>query len=131
MNTATQDGITSSQPGTSVSAMTHYDENGHRAGVRLSVTRYYPYLPNEFGGIGVIKPLDCNGMIFKSNEEAFQFALERGYLQEYRRDAFRRIETKIRNRLWRESLKLPVTEKRTRKVAICMKRITFKDFCSL
>lgn len=76
----TQNGMTKSQPGVCVSyTLPHYGD--HR--VTLHVTRHYQHLPNEFGGYGVIKHLDHNGMKFDTYDEAKKFALEHGYLQEY------------------------------------------------
>jgi hypothetical protein len=78
MTTVTQNGMVSSQPGTAVSVTSPY--NG---GVRLNVSRYYDDLPNKFGGRGVHKSLDCDGLIFKTSQEAFDFAFKRGYTRTY------------------------------------------------
>jgi len=72
----TQHGMTACQPGTSVSSTTPVS-----GGARLNVSRYYPDLQNEYGGKGVIKPLDCDGMWFRDTEEARKFSLSRGYSQ--------------------------------------------------
>lgn len=84
--TVTQNGMTACQPGTSVSSTSPaYDAQYNRiAGARLNVSRYYPDLPNEFGGKGVFKKCDCDGMLFEDADAAHKFAFERGYLQEFR-----------------------------------------------
>lgn len=74
--TVTQEGVTASQPGTCVSVTTGCGK------VVLHVSRSYD-IPNVFGGRGVAKPLDCNGMEFESSEAAWAFALERGYSRRY------------------------------------------------
>jgi hypothetical protein len=50
--------------------------------VRLNVGRHYP-IRNQFGGIGVFKPADCDGMLFDNREAAIAYALQRGYLMRY------------------------------------------------
>lgn len=83
----TRGGVAPSQPGVSVSTTSPiYAADGtYVPGVcRLNVFRYYDHLPNEFGGRGVSKPLDADGMLFISTDEARRFALERGYLQAHR-----------------------------------------------
>jgi hypothetical protein len=86
--TVTQIGVTTSQPGICVS--THvpaYDENYNIiAGAKLSVFRAYDKLPNEFGGIGIHKRCDGDGKLFKSHDEAMQWAFEHGYIREYFRN---------------------------------------------
>ena len=47
------------------------------------MSRYYPNLPNEFGGIGVHKPADDDGMIFKDSDDAEAHAIKKGYVQKY------------------------------------------------
>ena len=75
ISTCTQDGMTQAQPGTSVSV-----GHLHGSGVyTLSVSRFYPTLKNSFGGRGVFKKLDCDGMEFATNEAAWAFAFEHGY----------------------------------------------------
>jgi hypothetical protein len=79
IKTVTQCGMVSAQPGTSVGS-SHF----HGSGVHvLNASRYYPDMPNAFGGKGVFKKLDCDGMEFSTREAAHQFALERGYTREY------------------------------------------------
>lgn len=78
-------GMVPSQPGTSVSVSSpaydkHYNVIG---GAELHVFRYYQNLRNEFGGHGKFKNCDCYGMIFPTTDEAFAYAAERGYTQEY------------------------------------------------
>ena len=76
----TQSGMTKSQPGVCVSyTLPHY---GDRM-VTLHVTRSYDRLPNEFGGHGVTKHLDGDGLRFSAYEEASAYAADRGYLQAY------------------------------------------------
>jgi hypothetical protein len=71
IKTVTQCGMVSSQPGTSVGS-SHF----HGSGVYvLNASRYYPDMPNAFGGKGVFKKLDCDGMEFSTREAAHQFAL--------------------------------------------------------
>jgi hypothetical protein len=75
----TQNGMTANQPGISSSTT-------HQLGTsvwRLNVSRYYPNLRNSFGGLGVSKRCDADGMEFSSSEAARQYALEHGYLQPY------------------------------------------------
>lgn len=84
-NRVTMSGMTKSQPGVSVSVSSPvYDREYNVIGsARLHVTRHYDHLPNKWGGHGVSKSLDCDGMIFDSIDEAFAYAFERGYEQEY------------------------------------------------
>lgn len=82
-STVTQYGMTKSQPGTSVSTTTPVG-----TGSRLNVSRYYDNLKNEWGGKGRLKDLDCDGMIFSTSDEAHQYALDRGYLQEWFRRGY-------------------------------------------
>lgn len=94
----TQPGVTVSQPGVSVSTTSPiYTADGTCVpGVcRLNVSRHYDHIPNEFGGHGVSKPCDADGMLFISTEEARAYALARGYLQVFRfpEGHQRRIET--------------------------------------
>lgn len=110
----TQAGTAPSQPsvGVSTTSPIYAADGTYVPGVcRLNVFRHYDHLPNEFGGRGVSKPLDANGMLFISTDEARRFALERGYLQVYRNCAGheRRIEIERRypgayNRLLHERL---------------------------
>lgn len=76
----TQSGMVPSQPGISVS----YSGSFVGGPVRLNVRRHYPDLPNEWGGRGRSKPLDCDGMLFADDEAAKRYAYERGYLQRFR-----------------------------------------------
>lgn len=73
--TVTQEGMTPLQPGTSVSSTSGTGING----AILHVSRYYPNVPNTFGGKGRFKACDCDGMLFPSSDAAHQFAFERGY----------------------------------------------------
>lgn len=75
--TVTQEGVTESQPGTCVSVTS--SEGRHT----LNVFRAYRELPNQWGGRGVHKHCDCNGMQFESSDAAFAYAFERGYLRRY------------------------------------------------
>jgi hypothetical protein len=60
-----------------------YDDNGTViAGAKLSVHRSYD-LSNKWGGRGRSKPLDADGKLFNSLQEARQFALDHGYLQRF------------------------------------------------
>lgn len=79
IGTCTQNGMTQSQPGTSVSCTTGAGING----AILHVSRHYPTLRNQWGGRGVSKPLDCDGMHFATCEAAHKFARERGYTREF------------------------------------------------
>lgn len=79
MNTCTQEGVTVSQPGMSVSFTT----GTGMTGVILNVSRHYRNLPNEFGGKGRFKLCDANGKVFKTQDEAKQYALEHGYIREW------------------------------------------------
>lgn len=79
-STVTQEGVTTTQPGVSVSVTSF--ENTHT----LNVARHYDNLTNRWGGLGRIKPLDCDGMKFASSYEAFEYAYQHGYI----RDWFRR-----------------------------------------
>lgn len=97
IGTVTQNGMVQSQPGTSVSY-----GHLHGSGVHtLSVTRYYPNLKNSFGGLGVFKNLDCNGMEFPSCEAAQKFAFDHGYIREY----FTAPDLRARNIAQGETLK--------------------------
>ena len=73
IKTCTQNGVTKSQPGTSVSVTTIDGKS------ILHVSRYYRDLPNRHGGTGAFKSLDCDGMVFDNSDQAFKFALQRGY----------------------------------------------------
>lgn len=76
----TQNGMTKSQPGVCVSyTLPHYGDHM----VTLHVTRHYQHLRNEFGGWGVTKYLDGDGLKFATYEEAKAYAISRGYLQKY------------------------------------------------
>jgi hypothetical protein len=77
--TCTQNGITKSQPGVSVSVGSGYLPDGK---VILSVTRSYQ-IKNSFGGIGVSKKLDCYGKVFDNSDAAWAFAFEHGYTMIY------------------------------------------------
>lgn len=81
--TVTQEGMTRSQPGMSVSVRS--GEGRHV----LCASRYYEQLGNEFGGKGRFKNCDCDGMEFESSDAAFAFAHQRGYLQPFYRKAWR------------------------------------------
>lgn len=74
ITTVTQDGMTVSQPGVSVST-TIFEGN-----VTLNVHRSRN-LKNKFGGIGVSAKCDAYGMKFKTSDEAFAYAYSHGYLQ--------------------------------------------------
>lgn len=78
--TVTQNGMTVSQPGTSVS-VTNFTRDGQRVAI-LNVTRSYN-VRNKFGGIGLAKPLDNHGKVFQNSDEAWQFAFERGYTRKF------------------------------------------------
>lgn len=82
----TQEGITKSQPTICVSySYPLYDNQGNDiGGARLSAHRTYP-LPNQWGGTGRSKPLDGDGKIFPSWQEAKQWAMEHGYIRTWRR----------------------------------------------
>lgn len=105
ITTVTQEGMAARQPGTNVGTTSPaYDwKTGKKiGGAVLSVSRYYPDLKNEFGGRGVFKKCDCDGMVFDSSEAAFEFAHERGYTRDYysetpRAQAFRaaRIDRRL------------------------------------
>jgi len=64
-----------SQPGVVV-AVHHLHGSGE---YMLSVSRYYPSLPNDMGGRGRFKNCDHRGKVFSSYDEAWAFALDRGY----------------------------------------------------
>ena len=83
-----QPGVTPSQPGVSMSTTTPaYDRNleplPNGPWTRLNLRRHYPDLPNEFGGRGRSKPLDGDGMLFRTPEEARQWAIDHGYLAQF------------------------------------------------
>lgn len=75
ISTCTQSGMTKSQPGMCVSTSSY--KSGE---VTLNVYRHRN-LRNEFGGIGRTAYCDSNGMKFKTSDEAYAYAFERGYLQ--------------------------------------------------
>lgn len=84
MTNCTQNGMTKSQPGTSVGYISPIYENGKVIqGVILNVSRYYDQLPNEYGGKGIFKKLDGDGRIFATTKEASQWAKEHGYTREF------------------------------------------------
>jgi hypothetical protein len=70
MNTVTQEGVTKSQRGVSVSVTTG---SGIKGAV-LNVSRHYDKKTMR---------LDANGKTFDTQEEAWDFALERGYTRLY------------------------------------------------
>lgn len=76
LTTVTQEGVTLSQPGVCASVMTGCGK------CVLHVSRAYE-VRNVFGGVGVHKPLDCDGMEFDTSEQAWSFALARGYVRRY------------------------------------------------
>lgn len=82
--TVTQEGITSSQPGTHVSVCcpAGYETEELRNSVRLNVFRVYD-LPNEFGGVGVHKHLDAHDKLFPTRDDAWKYCLEHGYIRKY------------------------------------------------
>jgi len=80
VTTVTRDGITKIQPGMNVSTTSGYLPDGK---VILNVSRSYPKVRNSFGGFGTSRKCDCDGMVFSSANEAFAFALDRGYLDVY------------------------------------------------
>ena len=73
INTCTQDNF-------SVSVTSGFLPNGK---VILNVRRCYPNRKNEFGGIGMSKKTDHDGKVFNNSDEAFEFALSRGYIRLY------------------------------------------------
>ncbi len=75
--TVTQEGVTASQPGVNCSVTSF---NGT---CTLNVRRLYPNLCNDFGGRGVFKRLDADGILFPSADAAFAFARDRGYVRPY------------------------------------------------
>lgn len=77
----THNKITASQPGVCISYITTYGSDK----TTLRAFRHYDHLPNQFGGKGVFKRCDADGMEFDSPEAAKAFAYERGYLQMYHR----------------------------------------------
>lgn len=83
MATVCQDGTVKNQPMINVSC--RYSDPSD---VELHVGRYYENLPNEFGGVGKFKYCDGHKKRFSSTDEAFAYALERGYLQVYYRKRF-------------------------------------------
>lgn len=78
-NTVTQEGVTASQPPVSVSCTIPWNHGR----VRLNVCRHYSLLHNHLGGFSKIKPLDGDGKMFDTSDEAWQWALEHGYIREY------------------------------------------------
>lgn len=76
ITTCTQNGMTKSQPGMCVSTSSY-------GGVVILNVYRSRNIKNSFGGIGRAIPCDANGMVFKDSDTAFNFALERGYLQRY------------------------------------------------
>lgn len=87
-STVTVPGMTKSQPGTSVSYSTGIDwKTGDEIpGARLSVTRHYNHLPNQYGGRGKHFSLEADGKLFDSVESATKFCVEHGYLQIFQHD---------------------------------------------
>ena len=77
----TQEGVTPSQPDVGVGTTSPARPDG--TGFRLSVHRYYANLTNEWGGVGRIKPLDGNGLVFDTSEQAHQWAVDHGYVRPY------------------------------------------------
>jgi hypothetical protein len=64
-----------------------YEEDvGPCGGVRLSVFRAYDQLTNEWGGKGVHKHLDGDGLVFATSEEARAYAEEHGYTRKWFRE---------------------------------------------
>ena len=74
-----------SQPGTGVSVHSPAYDKAYNVigGAELHVYRFYQNLRNNLGGHGRFKECDCSGMIFNTTDEAFAYAYERGYIQEY------------------------------------------------
>lgn len=89
-STCTQEGMVASQPGVCVSVTTASD----RTYAVLNVSRMYPDLPNEWGGKGVFKHCDCDGMRFPNSEAAFAYALERGYCRLWFKSPEHRAQSK-------------------------------------
>ena len=81
ITTVTQEGMVSSQPGCSVS--TTWPARPDGSGFRISVSRHYHHLPNQFGGLGVRKPLDGDGMIFETYDAARNWLISHGYVRRY------------------------------------------------
>ena len=84
ISTVTQEGMTVSQPGTSVSMITGTGIDG----VVLHLSRYYNDQPNEFGGKGAFRHCDYDNLQFATREEANAFALEHGYTQHWFRRSY-------------------------------------------
>lgn len=75
MQTCTQEGMVPSQPGMGVSV------TSGGGVVELHVYRNYPHLINEWGGRGVFLRGDAYGRRFPTEQAAWDFALERGYIR--------------------------------------------------
>lgn len=71
--TVTQEGVTNLQPGISISVTTGSGLNGKAV---LYVSRHYPIINKRQ------KFADC-GRHFSNEDEAWAFALERGYVRRY------------------------------------------------
>lgn len=77
--TCTQEGVTPRQPMTSVCVSHVHGTNEHV----LLVSRHYADLANEWGGRGRFKRCDHDGRTFASSDEAWAFALDRGYVRPF------------------------------------------------
>jgi hypothetical protein len=77
LNTVTQSGMVASQPGISISTTTGCGIKG----AILSVCRHYGNLKNAFGGKGLIAPCDGDGRQFDTDDQAWSFALDHGYIR--------------------------------------------------
>lgn len=73
--TVTTDGMVPRQPGMSVSLAYGSDIQG----ARLNVSRHYRTPSGRY----VIHSADCDGMMFGGQEQAWRYALDRGYIREH------------------------------------------------
>jgi hypothetical protein len=90
----TQEGVTPSQPHIGVGTISPARPDG--TGFRLSIHRFYNDLSNEWGGMGRLKPLDGNGLIFDTREQAQQWTVDHGYVRPYFTSPSLRAERKRR-----------------------------------
>ena len=104
--TATTEGMVPSQPGVGCAV-----RHTHGTSVySLHVYRHYDTLPNRFGGHGRFRHLDADGMEFPSEDAAWAYALDHGYIHVYitdpwlrnKRVAEARDPRKMRKPTWME-----------------------------
>ena len=130
MRTVTQEGVTPSQPGWCVSVQSTPSTH------TLCVFRVRPALRNKFGGHGVHQYGDHYNAKFATAEEAWEFALSRGYLRTYQshlRPARKKLAHDLRRIVWicpsfpEQVGKVALAERDSLKGEIPVYRVTFQD----